>query len=113
MTIEEAIGAMGVGEWGVGALILLFIIALVTGKLVPAKTLERLISMWKQAYENERAARIELQKTLHKFADGAETTNHLLESLPKLEDMEEEKTTAEPSSRFQGVMDALRRGRNR
>lgn len=115
MSIEEIVNDIGLGEISAGAILTLVIISIVRGWLIPRLVVNQILETKDQVIANLQQANASLHKSLERLVETGETTTHLLESLPKIEEVEaakEQETKAEeaPSLRDLAIQ-VLRRGR--
>lgn len=82
-----------IGGLSAGALLGLTVLLFLRGQIIPKNIANDYIEearRWRSAYEQERDARQEAFKTVNTMIEVIEVSNHLLKSLPKAKEEEEE-----------------------
>lgn len=79
-------GGVTVLQGGAGALLGLTILAILSGRLVPRRTLtdqQKETERWRSAFENAEQARAEQAEQIRELAEVGRTTNAMIAALPR------------------------------
>lgn len=82
--IGELLGEVGVGDLGLSGLVILIMLAILTGKLVPQKTLDRAnqnADKWQEAYMTQQKINAELAATTSELLAGQRASTHALQEI--------------------------------
>lgn len=84
----EFLAGLPLGDLGFGVLVSLFVLAIMTGKLVPKSTVDRLLAaadkssnLWETAYKNSKEEALTSSRQVDELLEANRATVHLVEEL--------------------------------
>lgn len=83
------IEGLNLAQIGAGGLVTLFVLAILTGRLVPRRNLDDVVrdrDEWRAAHTISENARLEGQKQVNELLEHARTTDAFIRSLPHPQD---------------------------